>query len=534
MIQYKSFLYVAALLVVLFFGHEVQAVDSADDTFRVSIFMGTDDEAPTVPGNFSVTPVATNQIDLDWDASSDNLSVAGYQVFRDSVQIATTTLTAFSDTGLAPSTLYAYFVTAFDTSLNISSSTAILSTSTLAVPAPPATTTPTTTAPQQSGRGRSQTEITIENFRLTAFSNAFDISFSTNVYTNASIRWGRSSAFESGYVISDSLKREHKTRIDGLESGVQYWLEIVVTNEFGQEVVYRTRATTTATADGEAPTNVSNFSARLLGEEVRLAWDNPSINDFAKVRVLSSDYFYPTHTADGWLVYEGTSEQIFDNRPLLPGQGRYYTIFVYDAAGNISSGAVTQVFRPRVGQPSIPETIASTTEIISEPPPGIEFAFVEFLQTGLRLQPSDTDSDVVTLMADTDTLIRIPYDRLPENLKTILISLTDPNTGKQFAFLLRVNKDKSYYEATIGPLERGGRFLVEVSVFDFKAQTLAIATGTIESIEQPVVITESELSSSLAWIVRFDWLLLALVSLLLLLLLFWYRKQRSALEDKIV
>ncbi|MFA5248731.1 MAG: fibronectin type III domain-containing protein [Patescibacteria group bacterium] len=101
-----------------------------------------DEEAPSVPQNLSVTPVSTSQINLAWDVSSDNVGVAGYQVFRcagssctPSEQIATSVSITYSDTGLTQSTPYTYSVSAYDAARNISEK----STSSVATTLSPAT-----------------------------------------------------------------------------------------------------------------------------------------------------------------------------------------------------------------------------------------------------------------------------------------------------------------------------------------------------------------------------------------------------------
>lgn len=77
-----------------------------------------DTEPPTVPANLQATAVSSNQIDLTWDAATDNIGVAGYNVYRDGIQVATSSTTSYSDTGLSSSTTYTYEVTAFDAAGN--------------------------------------------------------------------------------------------------------------------------------------------------------------------------------------------------------------------------------------------------------------------------------------------------------------------------------------------------------------------------------------------------------------------------------
>jgi len=82
----------------------------------------SDTEAPTAPANLSATSVTSSSASLTWTASTDNIGVAGYQVFRDSAAVGSATVNSFTDLGLAPGTLYGYSVEAYDAAGNISQS----------------------------------------------------------------------------------------------------------------------------------------------------------------------------------------------------------------------------------------------------------------------------------------------------------------------------------------------------------------------------------------------------------------------------
>ena len=85
------------------------------DTGNCCLGTCTDDiEVPTTPTNLSATDVSSSQIDLSWTASTDNIGVIEYKIYRDTVEIDTTTNTTYSDTGLSHSTLYTYTVSAYD------------------------------------------------------------------------------------------------------------------------------------------------------------------------------------------------------------------------------------------------------------------------------------------------------------------------------------------------------------------------------------------------------------------------------------
>jgi hypothetical protein len=84
----------------------------------------SDGSAPTAPGGFTATPASASQINLSWSASTDNVGVAGYQLYRNSTSsgnfIATSTGSSYSSINLTASTLYQYFIRAFDASSNFS------------------------------------------------------------------------------------------------------------------------------------------------------------------------------------------------------------------------------------------------------------------------------------------------------------------------------------------------------------------------------------------------------------------------------
>jgi len=73
----------------------------------------------SAPKNLNAIPLF--QVQLNWSSSTaTNTLVAGYKIYRNDLQIATTTLTTYLDTGLNPSTNYTYKIAAFDAAGNIS------------------------------------------------------------------------------------------------------------------------------------------------------------------------------------------------------------------------------------------------------------------------------------------------------------------------------------------------------------------------------------------------------------------------------
>ena len=106
------------------YEYEVSAFDAAaNESARSAPDSATtpasgDTEAPSIPQNLSATGVSDDQIDLTWDASTDNVGVTGYNIYRDNLLVDTSPTNAYSDTGLAIETEYAYEVSAFDAAAN--------------------------------------------------------------------------------------------------------------------------------------------------------------------------------------------------------------------------------------------------------------------------------------------------------------------------------------------------------------------------------------------------------------------------------
>jgi hypothetical protein len=81
---------------------------------------GNDTVSPWVPTAVTAVPVSLSRINLSWTASSDNVAIAGYKIYRDGTQVATSANTSYSDIGLSPSTTYTYAVAAYDAASNTS------------------------------------------------------------------------------------------------------------------------------------------------------------------------------------------------------------------------------------------------------------------------------------------------------------------------------------------------------------------------------------------------------------------------------
>ncbi len=92
-----------------------------------------DTSAPSAPTDLTAVGSNSTTINLSWTASTDNVDVVGYQVFRDggTTPIATVSVTNFSDTGLAVGSTHTYTVKAVDAANNQSGTSNTVTASTL-------------------------------------------------------------------------------------------------------------------------------------------------------------------------------------------------------------------------------------------------------------------------------------------------------------------------------------------------------------------------------------------------------------------
>ncbi len=75
-----------------------------------------DTQPPTVPGGLHTTSVSSTSVSLAWSASTDNVGVTGYTVYRNGVAVGTTgpAVTSFTDGTVSAGSTYTYTVDAFD------------------------------------------------------------------------------------------------------------------------------------------------------------------------------------------------------------------------------------------------------------------------------------------------------------------------------------------------------------------------------------------------------------------------------------
>ncbi|MBM7565120.1 fibronectin type III domain-containing protein [Paenibacillus sacheonensis] len=102
----------------------------------ITVFTGPPDTtAPSAPTGLSAPTKSNVTVDLSWTASTDNVGVIGYDVYKAGVLIGSTSgagATTYGVTGLTPSTAYSFTVKAKDASGNVSAASNTLNVTTAA------------------------------------------------------------------------------------------------------------------------------------------------------------------------------------------------------------------------------------------------------------------------------------------------------------------------------------------------------------------------------------------------------------------
>jgi hypothetical protein len=91
---------------------------AADYSWTFTTGEAPDTTPPSVPTGLTATAVSVSQISLSWNASTDNVGVAGYKLYRNGAYLKSVATTSTFDTGLNPATLYCYRVSAYDAANN--------------------------------------------------------------------------------------------------------------------------------------------------------------------------------------------------------------------------------------------------------------------------------------------------------------------------------------------------------------------------------------------------------------------------------
>ncbi|WP_373280695.1 glycosyl hydrolase family 18 protein [Paenibacillus pini] len=161
-------------------------VSAASNVANVTL-AAADTTVPTIPGNVAVSAKTATTATLTWSASTDNVGVTGYDVYKGNTLVTSvsgSTLTA-TVSGLTPSTAYTFTVKAKDAAGNVSAAS---NAATITTDAPSTDTTPPSAPAGLAAASKTQTSVTLawsastDNVAVTGY----DVYNGTNLVTSVS------------------------------------------------------------------------------------------------------------------------------------------------------------------------------------------------------------------------------------------------------------------------------------------------------------------------------------------------------------
>lgn len=92
----------------------------------VPVLTKVDNILPTAPGNLRITGISQSSVSLDWDASTDNIGVYRYDIYRDNVRVLSTSTSDATIYNLTEGQFYRFHVRARDVTGNLSAESNIV------------------------------------------------------------------------------------------------------------------------------------------------------------------------------------------------------------------------------------------------------------------------------------------------------------------------------------------------------------------------------------------------------------------------
>lgn len=347
--------------------------------------------------------------------------------------------------------------------------------------------------------------------------------------------WGTTQEYQEGILSETDFSPVHKASLISLLPETNYNFKISCKDsKNNQSETNNQRFSTLSLPDNTAPANVSDFEAIPDNRQITLQWQNPADPDFKTIKIIRSQEFYPQNPWEGKLIFEGSTTSFVDIN-LSNGTRYYYTAFSYDFAGNFSSGALVSAV-PRSGE------IIPIDEILTEQqclesgfywyenschqeqqvipgPPEVEkldLKDFDFIQKGVRIFETEGNIDI---QEKEPLTISIDYEKVPEVLKTIMVTLQKDN--KTFSFLLRINQEKTAYLASLVPPVESGIYPVVLSVLDYQNQMLKKVSTQLTVKEQ------AKSFSFISWLNQYRiFIILIIISIIAIVLaaIFYFKK----------
>lgn len=171
----------------------------------------TDTTAPSVPVELIGTASSPSSVDLVWTASTDNINVAGYVIYRNGTEIGASTNLGYTDTSVVENTTYNYVVEAYDDAGNSSA----------------ASNTATVSTPKKVAAHLTSYYVSNKT------ANSATINWTSNIPATGVVFYGTSGNNLSSQVRAGDLLSDHSVELTGLANKTRYYYRININSGIG-------------------------------------------------------------------------------------------------------------------------------------------------------------------------------------------------------------------------------------------------------------------------------------------------------------
>jgi len=181
--------------------------------------VAVDTLAPSIPVNVSAYAASNSQVTVSWNPSTDNVGVAGYNVYRNGTKVASVTGNSYTDNTVSALTAYSYTVSAYDASGNVSGQSS-----------PAAVTTPAAVV-----------SLSITSFQVTnKTTSSATIVWTTNVPSTGTVSYGSSKNSLSLTATDGTTGTSHSLTLTGLATFSTYYYRIQAASQDGSSTAQTT------------------------------------------------------------------------------------------------------------------------------------------------------------------------------------------------------------------------------------------------------------------------------------------------------
>src|SRR3989344_1096945 len=289
------------------YTYKFRAFDAAGNlsamSFQFFIVVPIPDSVPpSIPTNLQGTITASTSVTLAWTASTDNVGIMGYDIYRDDSLIASTTETAFVDMTVSVGHTYIYSVRAYDAALNVSESSVPLTVS-----------VPDRTVPTAPSALSISSVPDIRRIDLTWLASSDNVGVVGYV------------VYKNGEAFATTTEPSHSD--SAITFNILYEYRVLAFDLAGNVSPVSAPVSAAVLGDSTPPTTPSSFQASApTSKYASLSWSRPTDN----VGVIGYQMY-----RDG-IPFATSTSRNYRDRTVVVLHTYEYSVSAYDAAENFS------------------------------------------------------------------------------------------------------------------------------------------------------------------------------------------------------